>query len=80
MRNLEGKFALQQKFVEAAHKLACEGDLYKTVRKKRRHDYLDAVRKLKEIENEINNYSIMKGKKPTQRASLISAGTHRHHT
>ncbi|XP_029006339.1 FERM domain-containing protein 4B isoform X2 [Betta splendens] len=71
MRNLEGQYALQQKFVEAAHKLACEGDLYKTVKKKRRNNYVDAVRKLKEIENEINNYSITKGKKPTQRVSLI---------
>lgn len=68
-------FALQQKIVEAAIKLASEGDLCKTVKKKRRNNFLDAKRKLEEIEKEINNYRIKKGKKPTQRASLILAGT-----
>lgn len=72
--NLESKFALQQKIVEAAMKLAKEGDLCKTVKKKRRNNFLDAKRKLEEIEREINNYRVMKGKKPTQRASLILAG------
>lgn len=65
---------MQQKIVEAAIKLANEGDLGKTVKKKRRNNYLDAMRKLEEIEKEINAYRIKKGKKPTQRASLILAG------
>ncbi|GLD62164.1 FERM domain-containing protein 4B-like protein [Lates japonicus] len=73
LRNLESMFALQQKIVEAAIKLASEGDLCKTVRKKRRNNFLDAKRKLEEIEREINAYRIKKGKKPTQRASLILA-------
>lgn len=73
-------FALQQRIVEAAIKLANEGDLCKTVKKKRRNNFLDAKRKLEDIEKEINNYRIMKGKKPTQRASLILAGSHRHHS
>ncbi|KAM7423184.1 hypothetical protein PAMA_010962 [Pampus argenteus] len=73
LRNLESRFALQQKIVEAAIKLSNEGDLCKTVRKKRRNNYLDAMRKLEEIEKEINAYRIKKGKKPTQRASLILA-------
>lgn len=55
-------------------KLASEGDLCKTVKKKRRNNFLDAQRKLENIEKEINSYRIMKGKKPTQRASLILAG------
>lgn len=76
LRNLESMFALQQKIVEAAIKLASEGDLCKTVRKKRRNNFLDAKRKLEEIEREINAYRIKKGKKPTQRASLILGGTH----
>lgn len=75
LRNLESRFALQQKIVEAAMKLSNEGDLCKTVKKKRRNNCLDAARKLEEIENEINAYRIKKGKKPTQRASLILAGT-----
>lgn len=84
LRNLESRFALQQKIVEAAMKLANEGDLGKTVKKKRRNNCLDAMRKLEEIEKEINAYRIKKGKKPTQRASLILAGTQnlistRHH-
>ncbi|XP_028260862.1 FERM domain-containing protein 4B isoform X2 [Parambassis ranga] len=73
LRNLESRFALQQKIVEAAMKLANEGDLCKTVKRKRRNNYLDAMRKLEEIEKEINSYRIKKGKKPTQRASLILA-------
>lgn len=75
LRNLESRFALQQKIVEAAIKLSNEGDLCKTVKKKRRNNYLDAMRKLEEIEKEINAYRIKRGRKPTQRASLILAGT-----
>ncbi|XP_029287249.1 FERM domain-containing protein 4B isoform X4 [Cottoperca gobio] len=73
LRNLESRFALQQKIVEAAIKLSNEGDLGKTVKKKRRNNCLDAMRKLEEIEKEINAYRIRKGRKPTQRASLILA-------
>lgn len=56
-------------------KLSNADDLCKTVKKKRRNNFLDAVRKLEEIEKEINAYRIKKGKRPTQRASLILAGT-----
>ncbi|XP_038551403.1 FERM domain-containing protein 4B isoform X4 [Micropterus salmoides] len=73
LRNLESMFALQQKIVEAAVKLSNEGELSKTVKKKRRNNCLDAIRKLEEIEKEINTYRIKKGKTPTQRASLILA-------
>ncbi|XP_031135797.1 FERM domain-containing protein 4B isoform X2 [Sander lucioperca] len=73
LRNLESRFALQQKIVEAAIKLSNEDDLCKTVKKKRRNNCLDAMRKLEEIEREINAYRIKKGRKPTQRASLILA-------
>ncbi|XP_024237662.1 FERM domain-containing protein 4B isoform X3 [Oncorhynchus tshawytscha] len=71
LRNLESRFALQQKIVEAAKKLANEAELCKTVKKKRRRNCLDATRKLQEIEEEINKYRIKTGKKPTQRASII---------
>lgn len=74
LRNLESRFALQQKIVEAAIKLSNEADLCKTVKKKRRNNCLDAMRMLEEIEKEINAYRVKKGKKPTQRASLILAG------
>ncbi|XP_036386974.1 FERM domain-containing protein 4B [Megalops cyprinoides] len=73
LRNLESMFALQQKIVEAAKKLASEAELCKTVKKKRRRNLLDAMRKLQEIEEEINKYRVKTGKKPTQRASLIIA-------
>ncbi|XP_055077615.1 FERM domain-containing protein 4B isoform X2 [Periophthalmus magnuspinnatus] len=73
LRNLESRFALQQKIVEAAMKLANEADLCKTVKKKRKGNFLDAMRKLEEIEKEINTYRVKKGKVPTQRASLILA-------
>ncbi|XP_068598397.1 FERM domain-containing protein 4B [Brachionichthys hirsutus] len=73
LQNLESRFALQQKIVEAAIKLSNEDHLSKTVKKKRRNNSLDAMRKLEEIEKEINAYRIRKGKTPTQRASLILA-------
>uniref|UniRef100_A0A672YUS2 FERM domain containing 4Bb n=1 Tax=Sphaeramia orbicularis TaxID=375764 RepID=A0A672YUS2_9TELE len=74
LRNLESRFALQQKIVEAAKKLANEPELCKTVKKKRRRNCLDAMHKLQQIEDEMNQYRIKKGKKPTQRASMIIAG------
>ncbi|XP_051908465.1 FERM domain-containing protein 4B-like isoform X3 [Hippocampus zosterae] len=73
LRNLESRFALQQKIVEAAKKLANEPELCKTVKKKRRRNCLDAMHKLQQIENEMNHYRIKKGKRPTQRASVIIA-------
>lgn len=60
--------------MEAALKLSNEADLCKTVKKKRRSNCLDAMRKLEEIEKEINAYRVKKGRMPTQRASLILAG------
>uniref|UniRef100_A0A672RP11 FERM domain containing 4B n=1 Tax=Sinocyclocheilus grahami TaxID=75366 RepID=A0A672RP11_SINGR len=73
LRNLESRFALQQKIVEAAKKLAAELDISKLVRKKRRRNCLDAMQKLQEIEDEMNQYRLKKGQKPTQRASVIIA-------
>ncbi|XP_054465118.1 FERM domain-containing protein 4B isoform X2 [Anoplopoma fimbria] len=73
LRNLESRFALQQKIVEAAKKLANEPELCKTVKKKRRRNCLDAMHRLQQIEDEMNQYRIKKGKKPTQRASVIIA-------
>ncbi|XP_034028800.1 FERM domain-containing protein 4B [Thalassophryne amazonica] len=73
LRNLESRFALQQKIVEAAKKLANETEICKTVKKKRRRNCLDAMHKLQQIEDEMNQYRIKKGKKPTQRASVIIA-------
>uniref|UniRef100_A0A8C5YBE9 FERM domain containing 4B n=1 Tax=Microcebus murinus TaxID=30608 RepID=A0A8C5YBE9_MICMU len=63
----ESSFLIQQKLVEAAKKLASEPDLCKTVKKKRKQDYTDAVRKLQEIENSINEYRIRGGKKPARK-------------
>ncbi|XP_041080835.1 FERM domain-containing protein 4B-like [Polyodon spathula] len=71
LQNLESRFALQQKIVEAAKKLASEPEIYKTVRKKRKQNCYDAVKRLQEIETAINEYRIKSGKKPTQRASLM---------
>lgn len=64
--------------MEAAKKLANEAELCKTVKKKRRRNCLDAMRKLQEIEEEINKYRIKTGKKPAQRASIIIAGSLHH--
>lgn len=69
LQELESNFLIQQKLVEAAKKLANEPDLCKTVKKKRKQDYTDAVRKLQEIENAINEYRIRCGKKPTPKGT-----------
>ncbi|XP_023569069.1 FERM domain-containing protein 4B isoform X2 [Octodon degus] len=71
LQELESNFLIQQKLVEAAKKLASEPDLCKTVKKKRKQDYMDAVKKLQEIENAINEYRIRCGKKPSQKAEDI---------
>ncbi|XP_013991861.1 FERM domain-containing protein 4B isoform X1 [Salmo salar] len=73
LRNLESRFALQRKIVEAAKKLASEAEICKTVKRKRRRNCQDAMRKLQQVEDEMNKYRIKKGKKPTQRASVIIA-------
>lgn len=71
LQELESNFLIQQKLVEAAKKLASEPDLCKTVKKKRKQDYTDAVKKLQEIENAINEYRIRCGKKPSQKGTVI---------
>uniref|UniRef100_A0A8C6MHC9 FERM domain containing 4B n=1 Tax=Nothobranchius furzeri TaxID=105023 RepID=A0A8C6MHC9_NOTFU len=71
LRNLESRFALQQKIVEAAKKLANESELCKTVKKKRRRNCLDAMHKLQQIEDEMNQYRIKKAKKPTQPRTFL---------
>lgn len=74
MQDLESNFIIQQKLVEAAKKLASEADLCKNVKKKRKQEYADAVKKLQEIENSINEYRIKCGKKPTQKTTLTLPG------
>ncbi|KAJ6668241.1 hypothetical protein lerEdw1_015618 [Lerista edwardsae] len=70
LQNLESNFLIQQKLVEAAKKLAGEPDLCKNVKKKRKQEYTEAVKKLQEIENSINEYRIKYGKKPSQKSTL----------
>ncbi|XP_061474622.1 FERM domain-containing protein 4B isoform X4 [Rhineura floridana] len=70
LQNLESNFFIQQKLVEAVKKLAGEPDLCKNVKKKRKQEYTEAVRKLQEIENAINEYRIKCGKKPAQKSTL----------
>lgn len=74
LQDLESNFIIQQKLVEAAKKLASEPDLCKNVKKKRKQEYTDAVKKLQEIENSINEYRIKCGKKPTQKSTLTLPG------
>lgn len=74
LQELESNFVIQQKLVEAAKKLASEPDLCKNVKKKRKQEYADAVKKLQEIENSINEYRIKCGKKPTQKSTLTLPG------
>nr|XP_014343458.1 PREDICTED: FERM domain-containing protein 4B [Latimeria chalumnae] len=73
LQNLESSFVIQQKVVEAERKLATEPDISKNVKRRRKQDYADALKKLQDLENAINEHRIKYGKKPTQRASLLVA-------
>ncbi|XP_060691676.1 FERM domain-containing protein 4B isoform X3 [Hemiscyllium ocellatum] len=71
LQDLENKFVIQQKIVEAARKLANDHEVCKNVKKKRKQDYVDALKKLQDIENSSNEYRIKSGRKPTHRTSLV---------
>lgn len=76
LERLEREFAIQSQITEAARRLASDPHVSsKKLKKQRKTSYLNALKKLQEIENSINEYRIRSGKKPTQRASLIIEGT-----
>ncbi|KAL4646405.1 FERM domain-containing protein 4B-like [Arapaima gigas] len=58
LSNLECRLAVQQKIVEAADKLAAEAKGCKMLQKLRKKNCLNAMEKLKEVEEEINQYRI----------------------
>lgn len=85
LERLEREFAIQSQITEAARRLASDPHVNsKKLKKQRKTSYLNALKKLQEIENSINEYRVRSGKKPTQRASLIIEGTNilvlSHHT
>uniref|UniRef100_A0A667ZR68 FERM domain containing 4A n=1 Tax=Myripristis murdjan TaxID=586833 RepID=A0A667ZR68_9TELE len=72
LERLEREFAIQSQITEAARRLATDPHVSsKKLKKQRKTSYLNALKKLQEIENSINEYRVRSGKKPTQRASLI---------
>lgn len=72
---MEREFAIQSQITEAARRLATDPHVSsKKLKKQRKTSYLNALKKLQEIENSINEYRVRSGKKPTQRASLIIEG------
>ncbi|XP_039617430.1 FERM domain-containing protein 4A isoform X4 [Polypterus senegalus] len=71
LERLEREFAIQSQITEAARRLASDPGVSKKLKKQRKTSYLNALKKLQDIENAINEYRIKSGKKPTQRASLI---------
>ncbi|XP_062246028.1 FERM domain-containing protein 4A isoform X1 [Platichthys flesus] len=72
LERLEREFAIQSQITEAARRLASDPHLTsKKLKKQRKTSYLNALKKLQEIENSINDCRVRSGKKPTQRASLI---------
>uniref|UniRef100_A0A6I8RUF1 FERM domain containing 4B n=1 Tax=Xenopus tropicalis TaxID=8364 RepID=A0A6I8RUF1_XENTR len=71
LQELERKFLIQQQLVEATKKLATEPDLSKNVKRKRKQDYSDSIKKLQELESTINEFRVKSGKTPTKRASMI---------
>lgn len=75
LERLEREFAIQSQITEAARRLASDPHVSsKKLKKQRKTSYLNALKKLQEIENSINEYRVRSGKKPTQRASLIIEG------
>ncbi|XP_053356200.1 FERM domain-containing protein 4A isoform X1 [Clarias gariepinus] len=72
LERLEREFAIQSQITEAARRLASDPHVNsKKLKKQRKTSYLNALKKLQDIENGINEHRIRSGKKPTQRASLI---------
>ncbi|XP_055970585.1 FERM domain-containing protein 4A isoform X1 [Sorex fumeus] len=71
LERLEREFAIQSQITEAARRLASDPNVSKKLKKQRKTSYLNALKKLQEIENAINENRVKAGKKPTQRASLI---------
>uniref|UniRef100_A0A671KHI5 FERM domain-containing protein 4A-like n=1 Tax=Sinocyclocheilus anshuiensis TaxID=1608454 RepID=A0A671KHI5_9TELE len=72
LERLEREFAIQSQITEAARRLASDPHISsKKLKKQRKTSYLNALKKLQDIENGINEYRVRSGKKPTQRASLI---------
>ena len=69
MERLEWEFAIQSQITEAARRLASDPNVSKKLKKQRKTSYLNALKKLQEIESAINENRIKSGKKPTQRAS-----------
>lgn len=80
LERLEREFAIQSQITEAARRLASDPNVSKKLKKQRKTSYLNALKKLQEIENAINENRIKSGKKPTQRASLIIDGQCPAHT
>eukprot|EP00062_Callorhinchus_milii_P024842 gi/632985183/ref/XP_007909536.1/ PREDICTED: FERM domain-containing protein 4A [Callorhinchus milii] len=74
VERLEREFAIQSQITEAARRLAADPSVSKKLKKQRKASYLNALKKLQDIENSINEYRVKSGKKPTQRASLIIEG------
>ncbi|XP_056454680.1 FERM domain-containing protein 4A [Gadus chalcogrammus] len=72
LERLEREFSIQSQITEAARRLASDPHVSsKKLKKQRKTSYLNALKKLQEIENSINEHRVRSGKKPTQRASLI---------
>ncbi|XP_042631520.1 FERM domain-containing protein 4A-like isoform X2 [Cyprinus carpio] len=72
LERLEREFAIQSQITEAARRLASDPHISsKKLKKQRKTSYLNALKKLQDIENGINEHRVRSGKKPTQRASLI---------
>lgn len=74
LERLEREFAIQSQITEAARRLASDPNVSKKLKKQRKTSYLNALKKLQEIESAINENRVKSGKKPTQRASLIIEG------
>lgn len=74
LERLEREFAIQSQITEAARRLASDPNVSKKLKKQRKTSYLNALRRLQELENAINESRVRSGKKPTQRASLIMDG------
>uniref|UniRef100_UPI00358E8D1F FERM domain-containing protein 4A-like isoform X2 n=1 Tax=Myxine glutinosa TaxID=7769 RepID=UPI00358E8D1F len=69
LERLERDFAIQSQITEAAKRLASDCSIGKKVRKQRKTSYLNALKKLQDIESAINAYRLRAGQEPTKRTS-----------
>ncbi|XP_019401849.1 PREDICTED: uncharacterized protein C1orf106 homolog [Crocodylus porosus] len=72
LSRLERDLSLQMQIVQAAHHLFREENISKQIKKRRKSAVLKEERKMKELENALNECRLMAGQKPMPKASTTT--------